>query len=204
MPAFTPATLDAILDDRSPIIYRDRGGLFAEIDPRALRKARTKAGMTQQQLADAIGITKKSVYEHETRPMRAHYETVKRLEELLSETISISFENSPIEGRRHSARVSSFEKCVGSHLRRIGFATSFVGQSPFNIIAEERVLIVSDAERSPRRIERKAEQLEDFADVSNRPIVVISEAEPRTNLPSITVAELENLSARALRKLARK
>jgi len=204
VPTFTPNTLDSILEDNNPLVYRNKGGYFAEIDPVVLKRARTRAGLTQQQLAEAVGVTKKSIYEHEAQPMKAQYEVAMRIEKLLGEKIIVPFEQSSFESAEQSEPVSLFEKNVGNQLRRIGFATSFVGQSPFNVIAEERVLIVSDAEQNPRKIERKAEQLEQFADVSDRPIVVISEAEPRTNLPSITAAELKNLSARALRKLAKK
>ena len=204
VPTFTPATLEAILDEQLPSVYRDRGGLFAEINPEALRKARDKAGMTQQQLADAVGVTKKSIYEHEARPMRAQRAVVQHLEKLLGEKIVVPFEQVPFKNAEQSAPASLFEKSVGRQLRRLGFETNFIGQSPFNIIAEERVIIVSDAEQSPRRIERKATQLEQFSEVSREPLVVISETEPRTNLPVITTAELKNLGVRDLRKLAKK
>lgn len=204
IPTFTPNTLDAILEDSGPVVYRDKGGMFSEIDPDALRGARAKAGMTQQQLADAVSVTKKSIYEHESRRMRAQHNIVARLEKLLKETISVPFEAAPFENSPLVEPAAPFEMSVSRQLRRLGFATSFVGQSPFNVIAEERVLIVSDAEQNPRRIERKAEQLEQFADVSKQPLVVISEAEPRTNLPTITASQLKELSARDLRRLARK
>jgi putative transcriptional regulator len=204
VPTFTPNTLDSILEDNNPLVYRNKGGYFAEINPAVLKRARIRAGLTQQQLADSAGVTKKSIYEHEARPMKAQYEVAMRIEKLLGEKMVVPFEQFPFESTEQSAPASLFEKSVGNQLRRIGFATSFVGQSPFNVIAEERVLIVSDAEQNPRKIERKSEQLEQFADVSDRPIVVISEVEPRTNLPSITTAELKNLSAKSLRKLATK
>ena len=204
VPTFTPNTLDSILEDERPVLYRNKGGMFAEIDPAVLKRARTRAGLTQQQLAEAVGVTKKSIYEHEARKMHAQYDVVTRIEKFLKESISVPFEPEPLESSTEIEPSAPFEKSVSRQLRRIGFATSFVGQSPFNVIAEEKVLIVSDAEQNPLKIERKAEQLEQFASVSKKPMVVISEAEPRTNLPSITTAELKNLSAKSLRKLARK
>ncbi|MEM7813523.1 MAG: helix-turn-helix domain-containing protein [Candidatus Aenigmatarchaeota archaeon] len=203
VPTFTPATLDAILDRRAPATYRDRGGLFEEIDPVALRKARTAAGISQQHLADAVGVTKKSIYEHESRRMRARSDVVARIEKLLGKKITVPFAH-PVLKSDSLEPSSPFEKTIINRLRMIGFETEFVGQSPFNIVAEERVLIVSDAEQSPRTIERKAAQLEQFSDVSRKPLVVISETEPRTNLPAITAAELKNLDAHDLRKLAKK
>jgi putative transcriptional regulator len=204
VPTFTPNTLDAILEDSAPMLYRNKGGYFADVDPAALRKARAKSGMTQQQLAAAVGVTKKSIYEHESRAMPARYEVVKRIERLLKESITLQFEPEPFETSSALDASAPFEQSISRQLRRIGFTTSFVGQSPFNVIAEERVLIVSDAEQNPRQIERKAKQLESFSDISKKPMVVISEAEPRTNLPAITTAELKNLSAKSLRKLVKK
>lgn len=204
VPTFTPNTLDAILEDRRPFVYRDKGGMFSEIDPTALKEARNKAGLTQQQLADAVGVTKKSIYEHESRKMHAQYDVVLKIEKLLKESVSIPFESEPFETGIEIGPATPFEQSVSRQLRRIGFTTSFVGQSPFNIIAEEKVLIVSDAEQNPHKIEKKAEQLEQFAGVSKRPIVVISEAEPRTDLPAITSSQLKELTARDLRRLAKK
>lgn len=204
VPAFTPNTLDFILNSRNPLVYRNKGGHFIEIDPNALRNARVKSGLTQQKLADAVGITKKSVYEHESRRMHAQHDTVKRIEKILDEDISIPFENLPFENTVAAEPSAKFEKSIIYSMRKIGFSTSFISQSPFNIIAEEKVMIVSDAEKNPQRIERKAKQLEEFAGVSNKPLVVISETEPRTNLPSITVSQLRELSAKNLRKLAKK
>jgi len=204
IPTFTPATLDAILEERSPTIYRNRGGMFAEIDPSALKRARNAAGLTQQQLADAIGVTKKSIYEHESRKMRAQHEIADRMEKLFGEKVSIRFEPAPIASSAETRPTSQFEHSISGHLRRMGFATSFVERSPFNIIAEEKVVLISDAEPNPRIIERKAQQLEQFAGVSKKPIVVISETEPRTNLPTVTAKQLKNLGAKDLRKLAKK
>jgi len=204
VPTFTPNTLDAILDDRNPTVYRNRGGYFVEIDPRALRKARNKAGLTQQELADAVGVTKKSIYEHEARAMPAQQAIVGRIEKTLKESVSIPFEAEPFGISADIEPESEFERFVSHRMRQIGFSTSFVGQSPFNLIVREKVMVLSDAEPNPHRIERKAEQLESFADVSNQPVVIISNGEPKTNLPTISAEQLNSLSARGLRKIARK
>ena len=80
VPAVTPNTLENILESKIPKISRSRGGLFVNVNPQKLREGREKAGLSQSELARKIGITKKSIYEHEHKEMKADYEIVKLIE----------------------------------------------------------------------------------------------------------------------------
>jgi predicted transcriptional regulator len=45
-----------------PKIYRNRGGLYVEIDQEILRSTRKQKGLTQRELAEMVGINKKVIY----------------------------------------------------------------------------------------------------------------------------------------------
>src|SRR3989338_6268785 len=88
IPTVNVHTLEMILEGNVPYIFRTRGGLFSEINPEKLKNARKAAGLSQKGLADEVGITKKSVYEHESRRMRAGLDIAEKLEQFLDEEIT--------------------------------------------------------------------------------------------------------------------
>lgn len=200
----TPKTLENILLlNELPSLYQFRGGLFAEIDSEKLREARYKQGLTQQQLADRVAITKKSVYEHENRRMRTVYAVAKKLEKALGceLTINVSFGGVSVTEKNSP---DSFERRVSRDLRKIGFQTEFVHQSPFNIIAREKFIVFSDAAET-KRIERDAPYLEGFSRVVKKPVIAITKEEAELDLPTIDEKELHELStARELERIIKK
>ncbi|MBI5061406.1 MAG: hypothetical protein HZB67_03760 [Candidatus Aenigmarchaeota archaeon] len=202
--AFTPDTLESILDNNPPHVYRSKGGLFMEIEPSLLKNSRKSRRLTQHELAELVGVTKKSIYEHESRRMKAIRETVESLERLLKEDLSVPF-NLKIEISNAGGKPrTSFEKSVGIELKRKGFKTDFVYQTPFNIIAKERVLILNDAEENERHIKRNIPDLSNFSRISDKPILLITKNRQEYDLPSISKKQLKELSASDLKRLAKK
>jgi putative transcriptional regulator len=78
---------DLIVNSIFPTIYRDRGGLYVEIDSTILREVRKKKGLSQRELAEAIGINKKVVYEHEKKQLRMLLQIAEDLERILEKKI---------------------------------------------------------------------------------------------------------------------
>ncbi len=191
--AMTTETLENIITNEMPMLYRNKGGLFAEINPEKLRNARTTAGFSQSQLARKLGISKKSIYEHESRKMRAEYEIIKKMEQLIGNvTDPVSMEAS--EAQVKSVPKEGFQKIVSRDMRRMGFETRFVSQSPFNIIADsENFLIMSDAEELAQKVERNAPFLRGFANATKKPILAVTKDELDIDIPSIAEHELREL-----------
>lgn len=202
--ALTPKTLGSILlFSELPMLYRFRGGLFAEIDKEKLKGARRKKGLTQQGLAAKVNVTKKSIYEHESKNMRVKYAVAKRLEKRLGSEIlrPVEFGNfSNIEKNEPN----TFERHVSRDLINIGFQTYLVHQSPFNIIAKEKFIVFSDAAER-RRIEKDIPYLEGFSKVVKKPVIAITKEETDLDLPTIEERELRELStAKELERIIRK
>ena len=183
VPAVTPKTFGNIINNDMPKIFRFRGGLFAEISPEKLRESRLKAGLTQKELAENVGITKKSVYEHEKSRMPADYETVKKLERaigIVTEPVGMNFGS---DVKRNAKTM--FEVVVSKDLRCIGFGVDFVHQSPFNIIAsEEKFMVLSDAEENASK--RRLQSLSDFSCVAKKPVITVTREEISSYFPSLT------------------
>lgn len=209
IPTFTPRTLENILiHEIQPLIYRFRGGFFADVDPQLLREAREDAGFSQSELAEKLGITKKNVYEHEKEMMKARYEVAKRMESLLGNVImSIDFTSLAFEEAMKEPR-TGFEKNISQELKRKGFATSYIHQTPFNIIAKtsdkERFLVFSDAEENARRIEKNEEHMLAFSEITEKPVVVVTKKRMDLEIPVIPADELREMTRRDIVKTLKK
>jgi len=189
-PTLTVKTFENILlNNRIPFLYRFRGGMFAKIDPYKLRKARLKKGLSQSQLARMLGITKKSIYEHEASEKFALLEVVEKMEEILETKLikPVDFENF-----RKTIMIepkNRFEQFVAKKLMEIGFYTRIVHQSPFNIIAKEKMIVVSEAEKS-KVIKKNLIHLKEFSEKTRKPVLLITEEEENFDLPCLNKNEL--------------
>lgn len=207
IPTFTVDTFENILDGNPPCVYRTRRGLFVEVDPSLLKKSREKNFLTQEELAKRVGVTKKFIYEHEHKKMKAMQKIIENIEKILNEKISVPFNLkiniSNIEENLNEPR-TSFEKSVGFDLKKIGFKIDFIYQTPFNIIAKEKMLIFSKAEENEKKIRRNLPNLIEFSNVSNKPVLLITKEKKEYDLPSLQKKELKELSTNDLERVVKK
>ncbi len=203
IPAFTPATLESIVvNEVMPLLYRFKGGLFADVNPEKLRTKREKAGFTQKELAEQVGITKKNVYEHERVKKKALYDHVKIIEKLIgnitdSANIRTSFReesNIPKDG---------FEKIVFRDFKKMGFSSGLVYKSPFNIVVKNReIMILSKADENKRRIEKDVPHIISISDVIDVPAIAVTREDMELDIPSIQEKDLREMrSVREIRKM---
>ena len=122
---------DLICNSIYPKIYRDRGGLYVEIDSDVLKDSRKRKGLTQRELAEAVGINKKVIYEHEKKKLRMLLEIAEKLEQILNNKIIKSTEVFK-KYDEHGYPKDNMEKSIGRNLEKIGFKTDFVKQSPID------------------------------------------------------------------------
>lgn len=189
-----------------PGLYRDRGGLYVNINREVLKAARKKKSFSQRELAEILGINKKVIYEHEKMQLRMTLSIAEKLEKALNKRLITDidlFKTEKVE--MHGKPKYKMEKAIGGVLEKIGFSTEFVRKAPFNIMAKEKELIISEADGG-KKVQRKAKFLEKFAKVSKRPAVVFTEKEIKidTDLPVLGTKELKELSTKELLKIAKK
>ncbi len=196
-----------IAENIFPKIYRDRGGLYVEIDSEAMKAARKRKNISQRELAEAAGISKKSIYEHESASMRMVFQTAGRIEKIIDEGISI--EINPLEKKFFSQAekpASSLEKSVGSDLKKIGFSVSFLRSAPFGIFAAAGSLVLSDVEENKRKLQRRAPALRELISVVKKPAVAITEkfSAEDFEIPVVERKELKELEAKDLIRIAKR
>lgn len=203
LPVITPKTLDGMLSGGFPSRYRKRGGFFVRIDKMELKKARLEKGITQSQLADHIGVTKKSIYEHENYNKKMRLEHAKRLENFLGVKISL-----PAEVRKHYSTSiepqSPFERTVIESLEGMGFSADPVCRSPFNIVAQDKsMLILSEAEEDMECVERKIPYMMKFSSLIDVPAIAVTKEEADLEIPTVKEEDLRYLKKRDIKRMIR-
>jgi putative transcriptional regulator len=206
VPTVTPRAFEnLVLNENFPSVYRFRGGLFVEINPESLRAAREQSGLTQSQLADKVGVTKKSVYEHEKKKIRIEYENAVKIEKALKVSLIEPLRTETGPGAASTAPRTAFEAKVYSKFRSIGFNADSVYQSPFNMMAKSsRMLILSDVEESSDKARKKLLYIKEFSKVSDKSAVIITKEETSFDIPSVTQKEFLDMDKRDIRKVVGK
>lgn len=155
IPVVTPRTFENIVQEKYPYLWRDRGGLFAIIDPVKLKRARKRAKMSRAKLAKLVGTTKKNIYEHERKEFRASLELVERIEKVLKTSIRKEF-TYIWKAMDISEKISDHEELdIINFLRKIGFQAMITPKAPTDIVIKERFVAlgeIAENERSKRKI----------------------------------------------------
>ncbi|NOZ82120.1 MAG: helix-turn-helix domain-containing protein [Candidatus Micrarchaeota archaeon] len=200
IPAFNTETLfDIVHRNVFPKVFRDRGGFYTEIDPQLLREARKRKGFTQQELADVLGVSKKTVYQHERKKCRMILELASKLERILDAKVS----SPEIFKTFHKEKgpETSMERFVEKYLRRMGFATGFVRHSPFDAVVKSEFMIFSEIEERPSRLKYRLKSFTNFLELMEKPGVVISEKRIETDVPVIERKRLGKMTGDELLEL---
>lgn len=201
VPALTPKTFENILNGLFPEICRMRGGLFVEIDSEALREARKSAQMSQSELAGKVGITKKSVYEHESKKMKIVYKHALKLEKVLKVSMILPLDISADCHAEADPR-SVFEVKISRNFRKMGFETGSVYQSPFNMIIKEKgFVLLSGVEEVSKRIEKKIPYISEFSKLAGKSAVIITKEEANFSIPTIVESELGSMRGKDVKRI---
>jgi len=206
-PTVSVETFDElIVNGIFPRMYRDKGGLYVEIDSSILKNARNQKQMTQRELAEAVGVNKKSIYEHEKNQIRMMLSIAERLESILKKKIM-----TPAEVFKrydeHGAPKDALEKQVGSDLLKLGFKVDYAKHSPIDVFAKEKALIVSDVASDKRRLKAKAKSLKDMISVTNIPGLLITDKTKEKDimgLPVLKRSDLKELEKKDLIRMSKK
>jgi len=195
IPTVNFATFERLITEGvMPSIYRDKGGLYVRIDSEALKEARGKSGLTQRELAEMVGVNKKAIYEHEQNSLRMALRIAEKLEDTLGKKLVKEIDLiRKIVAPEPGGPKDVLEKDVGGKLRRIGFEVKYVGAAPFDILAKEKALIVSDVEADKRRLLKRAPALRGFAAVTGKPALMITEKIRESELEGVPVIRRSEL-----------
>lgn len=206
--AITPETLENILVYNTlPLIFSYRGGYYVRIDGEALKKVREERNLSLGDVAERIGVSRKTIYEYEHGNMCATLNTAIKLEELfevsLAKPIEI-FMSRDLEFSHSTVSKNSELK----KLENIGFEVFPVKKAPFNALTKgEDEVLLTRVQLSSHRLEAKAKILRSISHtVNTQAFFIIRKTKQRCikGIPVVKKSELEEMQdARELIELIR-
>ncbi|MCD6510873.1 MAG: transcriptional regulator [Thermoprotei archaeon] len=191
------------LRDEKPLAYVKRGGMYVKIDGERLRMARMRLGLSLGELAQIIGVTRKTIYEYENGNMYATLDVAWKLEEVLGEELirPLSLFEEPKgndENERIANGVEGIAKKVKTRLRMLGLKAEALKRAPFNIVATNDVKYLRMIAEAKRKIEEikyiKLREVRELAEVMRAKALVMVEKESNIEdvegIPVINISEL--------------
>ncbi len=168
-----PETLDMYLSGEKVSIYSRKGMFYVRINGKMLERYRRKRGMSLGDLANILGVSRKSVYEYEKGLMDPSVDIAEKLLDVFGEEIIDSYdipdENTLGRIRKHIIRqaiTSSISDPIVKEITKTGGEAVKLNNTAPDIVSrinESKVLIVRDNENVEiDELERKIEESRKF------------------------------------------
>jgi len=178
--ALRPETLyDVLANNELPAIFAERGGLYVRINGELLRELRERHGYSVNELAQLLGVSRKTLLNYERGEQAVSLDVAIRLEELFDEALAepIDILNARVEAKLDVKPENPLEKEVFEKLKRLGLGLVKVKKAPFNAVSkgdEFRILTGID-ERKTRSTVKRAEMVAEVSKIINSDGVFILE-----------------------------
>lgn len=171
---------DHILANESPYIMAAPGGLYVKLNNNLLKEVREREGISLGTLADAVGVSRRTIQMYETG-MGAMIDAALRLEEYLDTPIIESI--NPFEYRPEN-KTKEYEltderrsnSTTLNHLHDMGFSVTPVERSPFEALTRSKdVVILTGLNSEDERLIQKAMIASDISRIAGKHSVIIVE-----------------------------
>ncbi|RLE66896.1 MAG: hypothetical protein DRJ38_00670 [Thermoprotei archaeon] len=156
-------TLRLFLEEKNfPLIYADKGGLYAKINSEKLRMARRERGLSLGELAQKVGVSRKAIYEYERGNMDASLDVALKLEEILDtdliEPITKLSELVRLDISKEKEKISdNILSLLYDILSKAGFDIWIFRKTPFDMAArkekKEKKVIAKNTRKALREYE---------------------------------------------------
>ncbi len=170
--ALRPETLyDALLNNELPAVFAERGGLYVRINGELLRELREKHGYSVTELAQLLGVSRKSLLNYERGEQAVSLEVAIQLEEIFDEALAepIDILRAKVEADLNVKPETPLEREVFERLKKLGLGLVKVKKAPFNAISTEDDihLLTGIDERKTRSTIKRAEMVSEVSRIVN-------------------------------------
>ncbi|MEA1924658.1 MAG: helix-turn-helix domain-containing protein [Candidatus Altiarchaeota archaeon] len=198
-------TFDEIIKERFPMIYSVRGDYCMRIKSRLLSKIRHDMGLTQDELASRLNVSKQSIHRYESTG-RVSLKIAENLFELVKDDITMSERLHPSKsplvsecftGHKTYCKLSLMKREVRDKLVKIGFVI-YPTNAPFDLVVERgrcEKRILSVVGNDLKTVTRKVEINEDITRITGDYSICISEKEQDLDVPMIKPRELKSIES---------
>jgi predicted transcriptional regulator len=183
----TPKLFEEMLDENISAMQSAKGRHTIEINSFSLREKRQELGYTLKQLADMVDISKKCLYEIESKRVNPTDETVRKLEARLHIKLRMPFEMKRSEVKYLKPK-NEFQDRVSKEFVRIGVDNSAVYSAPFEIVGkEEEVPLITGLTRNIVEIRKEAGFVKELSHIVSSQAVFISKKSEEKSIQGIPI-----------------
>jgi len=170
--ALSPETLyDILVENELPAIFAERGGFYVRINGRLLRNLREKHGYSVNELAQILGVSRKSLLNYERGEQAVSLDVAIRLEELFDEPLAEPLDvlHSRVEANLDIIPETPLEREVFERLKYLGLGVVKVKKAPFNAVSrdDEFKILTGIDERKTRSTIKRAEMVTEVSKIVN-------------------------------------
>jgi putative transcriptional regulator len=193
---------DILLEGTLPMIFSARGGYYVKIDGLLLQEIRRKKEISLGDVAENIGVSRRSVHKYENADTCMTLKTAVRLEEFLDESLArpINLFFIPDLCDFAGEPRGEFERNSLSTLRELGFEVYSIKKAPFNALTKEEggVMITKLSKTSSKRVSESAKIIKSISDTANTEAFFVMDAHTKFKknihgIPAIKREELEKI-----------
>lgn len=192
VPAVSLTGLHEILRNRS-LSYAEKGGPVVYVDGEKMRNGRERLGLSLGAVSREVGVSRKSVLEYE-KGGRARPEVAKRIENLLGIYITVNNLRADYAGGKKE-KLRGFGAFVDRKLKTLGFDTTIISRSVFNLAARHDDVILANVSENARNFRKSASMLHDISEVTGKRAVFVSNRFSKSNFEGVPVITREELNA---------
>ncbi|MBI2545303.1 MAG: helix-turn-helix domain-containing protein [Candidatus Aenigmarchaeota archaeon] len=194
LPATTPKLFQLMLqDDNIEVIHSSKGRHTQEVNVFNLKETRKQIGYTLEQLANRVGISKKAMYEIESKRVNPQQGTVRKLESVLKIELRMPYELKHAEPV-HLKPKDNFGKSVSDELNRLGIDNSSVNSAPFELIGRENFSLITNLSNTPSDIKHEIIEMKKLSEISESKAVLISKRTIKESIEGIPIISENELS----------
>lgn len=168
--ALNPQTLyDILVENELPAIFAERGGFYVRVNGEYLRELRERHGYSIGELAELLGISRKSLQNYEREEQAMSIEVALRLEELFDVPLAkpIDVLNAKVEAKMETKPETELEKEIFRRLEDFGMGVVKIKKAPFDAISrEEGVKILTGiSERKTSSTVKRAQMVNEVSKI---------------------------------------
>ena len=209
IPAVNYNTLKkALLNHIFPVVYAKRGGFYVHLNGRKIRNEREKGSFSLGALAEALGVSRRSIYEYERNEMDSTLRIALRLEEFFNTSVTIPLNilewntgnGLPSDSGIVRPLDDELEENVGRVLSELGLRVVWSRGTPFDAITytqqKNDIVVTGVGYASERRVRNRIEAVGSFSSLV-RSLAMFVLDRPRSSVvggvPVVSTDELESM-----------
>ncbi|USH00976.1 transcriptional regulator [Thermococcus argininiproducens] len=168
--ALNPQTLyDVLVQNELPAIFAERGGFYVRVDGNYLKELRETHGYSVGELAELLGVSRKSLQNYEKGEQAMSLEIALRLEEIFDAPVAkpIDILNSRVEAKMRVEPETELEREIFKRLETFGMGVVKIKKAPFDAISKEEGLkiLTGISERKTSSTVRRAQMVNEVSKI---------------------------------------